>query len=67
VTSDQLRRLLEQPPGTLPGDAAIRLVLQHSLNLTFWAMLAIAVATFLVALWVPAIALTPSSTAPPLE
>jgi MFS family permease len=67
VTSDQLRRLLEQPPGTLPGDAAIRLVLQHSLNSTFWAMLAIAVATFLVALWVPAIALSPSSTAPPLE
>ncbi len=67
VTSDQLRQLLEHPPGTLPGDAAIRLVLQHSLNLTFWAILAIAAATFLVALWVPAIALSPSSTAPPLE
>jgi EmrB/QacA subfamily drug resistance transporter len=67
VTSDQLRQLLEDPPGTLPGDAAIRLVLQHSLNSTFWAILAIAAATFLVALWVPAIALSPSSTAPPLE
>jgi Na+/melibiose symporter-like transporter len=67
VTSDQLRRLLEHPTGTLPGDAAIRLVLQHSLNSTFWAMLAIAAATLPVALWVPAIALTPSSAAPPLE
>ena len=64
VTSDQLRQLLEHPSGTLSGDTAIRLLLQHSLNLTFWAMLAVAVATVLVALWVPAVAIAPRSGAP---
>jgi len=51
VTSDQLRQLLEAPTGA--GDAAIRLALQQSLHLTFWAMLAISLAIVLLALLVP--------------
>jgi Na+/melibiose symporter-like transporter len=64
VTSDQLRQLLGAPPGTMAGDAAIRLALQHSLNLTFWAMLAMSLATVLIALWVPAVALPEAREAP---
>src|SRR5260221_4529169 len=48
VTSDQLRQLLEAPTGA--GDAAIRLALQQSLHLTFWAMLLISLAIVLLAL-----------------
>ncbi len=59
VTSDQLRQLIDMPPGSMPGDAALRLALQHSLNLTFWAMLTMAVITVGVALMVPAVALKP--------
>jgi EmrB/QacA subfamily drug resistance transporter len=54
VTSDQLRHLLDTSPGIEIGDAAIRLALQQSLNLTFWAMLVLAFATVLIALAVPA-------------
>jgi EmrB/QacA subfamily drug resistance transporter len=71
VTSDQLRQLLSGQPHALPGgqlqimpgDAILRLAMQHSLNLTFWAMLAMALATVLVALLIPApvIAAHPSS------
>jgi MFS family permease len=64
VTSDQLRQLLGAPPGTMPGDAAIRLALQHSLSLTFWAMLAMSLATVLIAFWVPAVALDESRNTP---
>ena len=59
VTSDQLRQLLETPSTAIPGDAALRLGLQHSLNLTFWAMLAMAVMTVAVALLVPSVKLKP--------
>lgn len=55
ITSDQLRQLLDAPAGaSTVGDTALRLALQQSLNLTFWAMLVMAFATVAVALWVPA-------------
>jgi EmrB/QacA subfamily drug resistance transporter len=57
VTSDQLRQLLQAPPGTVAGDAGIRLALQHGLNLTFWVMLALSLATVIVAMWVPTVLL----------
>jgi len=53
VTSDRLRQLLEAPSGATPADTGIGLALQHSLNLTFWAMFAISLAIVLLALWVP--------------
>jgi EmrB/QacA subfamily drug resistance transporter len=55
VTSDQLRQLLELPPGSMPGDALLRSALQHSLNLTFWAMFAVATVGALIALMVPTV------------
>jgi EmrB/QacA subfamily drug resistance transporter len=64
LTSDRLRQLLQTSPGAMPGDAAIRLALQHSLNLTFWAVLAVSLATVLVALLVPAVAITQPNEAP---
>jgi MFS family permease len=57
VTSDQLRQLIELPPGSMPGDATLRLALQHSLNLTFWAMLAMAVLAVGMAFMVPSVEL----------
>jgi EmrB/QacA subfamily drug resistance transporter len=57
ITSDQLRQLLQAPQGAAPGDATLRLALQHSLNLTFWAMFAIAVVTVATAFLVPAVEL----------
>jgi EmrB/QacA subfamily drug resistance transporter len=56
VTSDKLRQLLEEPSGSLGGDSPIRLALQHSLNLTFWAMLVISLVIVLMAMLVPPIA-----------
>ncbi len=52
VTSDQLRELLNSP-GVTAGSAQVRLVLETALNTTFWAMLALSLATVIVALWVP--------------
>jgi MFS family permease len=57
VTSDQLRQLIELPPGSVAGDATLRLALQHSLNLTFWAMLAMAVVAVGMAFMVPPVEL----------
>lgn len=57
VTSDQLRQLLQAPLSSAPGDVALRLALQHSLNLTFWAMFAIAVITVATAFLVPSVEL----------
>ena len=57
VTSDQLRQLIELPSGSMPGDAVLRTALQHSLNLTFWAMLAITVVVVAIAFLVPAVEL----------
>ena len=59
VTSDQLRRLLEAPTGTATGDVAIHLAMQHSLNLTFWAMLTLSVLAVCVALIVPSVSVRP--------
>jgi EmrB/QacA subfamily drug resistance transporter len=53
VSSDQLRQLLEAPAGTIATDTAIGLALQQSLNLTFWAMLLIALTIVFLALLVP--------------
>jgi EmrB/QacA subfamily drug resistance transporter len=61
VSSDQLRQLLELPPGSMPGDALFRIALQHSLNQTFWAMLAITVVVVAIALLVPAVELGQAS------
>jgi EmrB/QacA subfamily drug resistance transporter len=57
VTSNQLRQLLQTPLGAAPGDTALRLALQHSLNLTFWAMFALAVITAATAFLVPSVEL----------
>ena len=61
ISPDQLRQLLELPPGSMPGDAVLRTALQHSLNLTFWAMLAITVVVVAIALLVPAVELGQAS------
>jgi len=64
VTSDQLRQLIELPPGSMLGDAVLRSALQHSLNLTFWAMLAITVVVVAVAFLVPAVEIRQATPAP---
>jgi hypothetical protein len=61
VTSEQLRRLLDTPLGADSGDAAIRMAMQHSLNLTFWAMLALSVLAVCAGLMVPSVPLKPVS------
>jgi EmrB/QacA subfamily drug resistance transporter len=61
VSSDQLRQLLELPPRSMPGDDLLRIALQHSLNLTFCAMLAITVVVVAIALLVPAVELGQAS------
>ena len=53
ITSDRLSSLLEKPSLSAAGDAAIRLALQQSLNLAFWAMLAISLLIVLMAFLVP--------------
>lgn len=57
VTSERLRSLLEMPSESLAGNAAIRVALQQSLHLAFWAMLAISLLIVLVAFLVPPIAI----------
>jgi MFS family permease len=52
ITSEQLRQLLNASDGTA-GDSVIRFALAHALNVTFWAMLILAVCTVLLALLVP--------------
>ena len=64
VSSDRLRQLIEMPPGSSAEDSALRWALQHSLNLTFWAMLAITVVTVAIALRVPSVELKQASPAP---
>jgi MFS family permease len=60
VSSEQLRRVLEMPTGSMLGGENLSTALQHSLNLTFWAMLALSALGALVALGVPAIELKPA-------
>jgi MFS family permease len=63
VTSDELRRLLETPAGSL-ADAGTRAALQQSLHLTFWAVSAISLAIVLLALIVPSVELGRRAEAP---
>jgi MFS family permease len=56
VTSDQLRQLLAAPHHAVGGgDAAVGLVLQQSLHLTFWAMLGISLFIVVLAILVPSV------------
>jgi MFS family permease len=55
VTSDQIRRLLEEQTRTMPTHPAIGAAFQQSLNLTFWAMLVISLAIVFMALRVPTV------------
>lgn len=64
VTSDQLRQLLSANPGTISGEGAVRLALQHSLNLTFWAMLMISLATVTLAFLVPPVGIARADEVP---
>ncbi|ORE90254.1 major facilitator transporter [Aurantimonas sp. 22II-16-19i] len=49
---DKIQALLEQP-GAIAADPQTQTALDHSLNLTFWAMFAVAALTFALALLVP--------------
>ena len=55
VTSDELRALLDGAGAQAGLDSGVRLVLEHSLHLTFLAVFAIALLTILSAAFVPAI------------
>ena len=56
IGSDQLRRLLDEPQGAaIAGTSSLRLALQHSLHLTFWAMFVFALLGFFVALMIPTV------------
>jgi MFS family permease len=53
ITSERLRRILESPPGSADHDPTLALALREGLQLTFWAMLAIAVLIVVMVLLVP--------------
>jgi EmrB/QacA subfamily drug resistance transporter len=56
VTSDQLGQLLATPHhASVGGDVAVGLVVQHSLHLTFWAMLGISALIVMLAILVPSV------------
>ncbi len=57
VSSDQLRRLLDDPVSLGSSALAIRVTLQHALHGTFWAVFAVAALTLLPALLVPRVVL----------
>jgi len=59
INSDQLRQLIETPPGSMSGEV-LRLAMQHALNLTFWAMFALSALAMLIALLVPPVELKPA-------
>ena len=61
-----LRHLLDAPGGAV-SDPALRAALAHALHLTFWAVLAVAVCTLLLALLVPSVPLNRTTTRSPLE
>jgi EmrB/QacA subfamily drug resistance transporter len=63
VTSDQLRQLLITHD-VATGDAAIRAALAQALDLTFWAVLVLAVGTVVVALLVPPTPITDATLKP---
>ena len=64
---NDLRRLLDHPDLLDPGQSLMREALQHSLHLTFWAILALSLATVIVALMVPSVAINAAPTAPVVE
>ncbi|MBV9221110.1 MAG: MFS transporter [Methylobacteriaceae bacterium] len=66
VSSDDLRRLLDAPPGAPLSAAseAVRMALQQSLHLTFWAVLALSLAVALVASLLPSVSIARLSKAP---
>ena len=57
VSSDQLRRLLDDPASLGAAAGAVRVTLQHALHGTFWAVFAVAALTLLPALLVPRVAI----------
>ena len=58
VSSDQLRRLLDQPESLGGSAEGVRDVLQHALHITFWGVFLVAVLTLLLSLLVPRVAIT---------
>jgi MFS family permease len=58
VSSDELRRLLDDPASLGAGGDAIRAGLQHALHGTFWTVFAVALLTLLLSLLVPPVALS---------
>jgi EmrB/QacA subfamily drug resistance transporter len=54
VSFDQIRQVLDHP-GAAVGDAGVRMALDQSLHLTFWAVFLIALLTLLLATLVPAV------------
>ena len=57
VSSDQLRRLLDDPGSLGASGEGIRITLQHALHGTFWAVFTIAALTLLFALLVPRVSI----------
>jgi len=58
VSSDELRRLLDDPASLGTGGEAIRAGLQHALHGTFWTVFGIAVLTLLLSLLVPPVVIS---------
>ena len=58
VSSDALRRLLDDPASLGAGGDAIRDGLQHALHGTFWTVFAVAVLTLLLSLLVPPVTIS---------
>jgi EmrB/QacA subfamily drug resistance transporter len=56
ISSSQIRQLLNHGDGAI-GDVAVRSALDHSLHLTFWAVLLIAILTLFLAILVPPVTL----------
>jgi EmrB/QacA subfamily drug resistance transporter len=61
ISSDQLRRLLEAPPGG--GDPAIGLALQQALHTTFWSVFAISLAVVVMTMLLPSVEIGPARAA----
>ena len=57
VTSEDLRRVLDDKGLVAAGDGAVRAVLDHALHATFWAVFVIALLTATVSWLVPAVSL----------
>ncbi len=57
ITADQIKQLLEAGATDISRDSVVRLVLHHSLHVTFLAMFVISLAVLLIALLVPTVAL----------